>query len=481
VNAAPVKTPPPARALCALVLAALAGALVGALPLGACSSSDHAGPTDAGADGTVADAASDAGPIDAGPDVPIIQPDAMPPSGAFCALPGSYVWTAQGVAIVPGAKTPPPDLGWLTLPQGFCAHYFGHVPTARQIRVAPGGDVFVASPTTTTTGGANNGIAGIVVLPDDDHDGTADQNLTFLDNLPSVQGLLFTGGYLYYQDNTIIRRVPFSKGDRQPSGASQIVTTMSMKQASEHWPKVMDVAQDGTIYVTNGGSQFDACESNFQTYAGGVYKLNPDGSTSMVCNGFRNPIALRCETDHDVCLAAELALDYSWNEDGREKIVPVRQGDNWGYPCCATQNTPYTGVTYADTKATPDCSNVAPESASFLIGHTPFGIDFESGLWPAPWGGRAFVTLHGDAARWEGARVVGLALDPATGLPLPSTDLDGGSSAPNMMDFATGWDDGQKDHGRPAAITFAPDGRMFLGDDQRGFVVWIAPVGLMQR
>jgi hypothetical protein len=45
-----------------------------------------------------------------------------------------------------------------------------------------------------------------------------------------------------------------------------------------------------------------------------------------------------------------------------------------------------------------------------------------------------------------------------------------------MVDFATGWDDGQNDHGRPAALTFAPDGRMFVGNDMDGTIVWIAPV-----
>ncbi|HZU85520.1 MAG TPA: hypothetical protein VE987_21470, partial [Polyangiaceae bacterium] len=81
---------------------------------------------------------------------------------------------------------------------------------------------------------------------------------------------------------------------------------------------------------------------------------------------------------------------------------------------------------------------------------------------------------------WVGARVVGIALDPATGLPLPASELAGGAGDPNnMLDFATGWDDGTRTHGRPAPIVFAPDGRMFLGDDQRGLVVWIAPVGLM--
>jgi hypothetical protein len=47
-----------------------------------------------------------------------------------------------------------------------------------------------------------------------------------------------------------------------------------------------------------------------------------------------------------------------------------------------------------------------------------------------------------------------------------------------MTDFATGWDDGRQDHGRPGTITFAPDGRLFVGDDQSGMIFWIAPVNL---
>jgi glucose/arabinose dehydrogenase len=383
--------------------------------------------------------------------------------------------------VVPGGNASAPELTWLKVPAGFCTHYFATVKTARQLKFAPGGDLFAASPTQGTTGGAGDGIAGIVVLPDDNHDGNADSNIPFLaGQLTSVQGLMFTNGYFYYQDDTKVMRVPYQSGDRPPSGASELVTNMSSwPQAFEHWPRVFDQARDGTIYITNGGSQGDKCESSWPV-RGGVFKLNADGSTSLVAMGFRNPIAMRCESSHDVCLVAELALDYSWNMAGREKVVPVRQGDNWGYPCCATQNTPYTGTSYSDTGMTPDCSGVAQDTDSFVIGHTPFGLDFEGGKWPAPWADRLFVTLHGDAGSWTGARIVAIALD-SSGMPLPATELDsGGDNADNMLEFATGWDDNTRSHGRPAPVAFAPDGRMFLGDDQRGAVIWIAPVGLMQ-
>lgn len=398
------------------------------------------------------------------------------PTATFCSLPGSVVFTAQGRTVVPGGNPSAPSLSWLSLPAGFCAHSFATLGNTRQLRFAPDGHLFAASPTQSAMGGASHaGSASIVILPDDDHDGVADRQLTYLAKLPSTQGLLFTGGYLYFQDDVAIRRVRFANGDLSPSGPVQTVATISQPQAPQHWPKVMDVARDGTIYVTNGGAQDDACLSTHPTR--GCVLSMAGAATTVVARGLRNPIALRCEPDHDVCLAAELGLDFSVERAGREKIVPVRAGDDWGYPCCATKDVPYTGVVYADTQAPADCSGVAQENVAFVIGHTPFGLDFETGKWPAPWGGRLFVTLHGDFEHWTGARIVAVALDPATGLALAASDLDGGDSA-NMSDFATGWDDGRMDHGRPAAITFAKDGRLFVGDDQAGAIVWIAPVDL---
>jgi glucose/arabinose dehydrogenase len=439
------------------------------------SSIDAAGPiADAGS--PTVDATVDAG----SPDAASIATDAAPPPGSFCALPGSVVSTAQGPIVIPGADAAAPDLAWLTLPVGFCAHAFATVKSVRQLRFAPGGELFAASPTQATTGyGAGSGIAGVAVLPDDDHDGNADANISFLGHLPAIQALMFSDGYFYYQDSTTIRRVPYRTGDRQPSGASEVVTSMtSWPQALEHWPRAIDQALDGTIYVSNGSTQNEACLSTRPVF-GGIFQLNADGSTSNVARGFRNPIALRCESGHDVCLAIELALDYSATAGGREKLVPVRPGDDWGFPCCATTDTPYAGVTYQDTGGAPDCSGVATESDGFVIGHTPFGVDFETGRWPSPWTGRAFVTLHGDVGTWSGARVVAVALD-AAGMPLPASEIEGGPGDPaNMLEFATGWDDGRQDHGRPAPVAFAPDGRMFLGNDNDGAVVWIAPVDLM--
>jgi hypothetical protein len=479
------------RAVCVLALAPWA---LACSPTSASPGLDG-GPTDASAP----DDGPKIIPLDA------LAPDAnvIPGAGDFCALPGSLVATAQGIVIMPGddglvPEGGMPDLTWLTIPVGFCVHYFAHVPHNRQLRFAPDGDLFAASPSTGTTGGSVTVPAsgGIIVLPDDNHDGVADSANIFLP-VATVQGMVFANGNLYFQNNTNIEMIPFSPGERAlpasfanasdfplffPLGSAQVM--QDPDGLVGHWPKNLDVAQDGTFYVTNGSYQSQQCESTNPVF-GSIWKassLSAGATTSEVAKGFRNPIALRCEPDHDVCLAIELSLDGSGDNGGREKIVPVRQGDDWGFPCCATLNTPFGGEEYQDTGAIvspADCASVSAENVSFEIGHTPFGIDYETGRWPAPWTHRAFVPLHGDVGTWFGSRIVALALDPDTGLPLPGSELaDGGAPNDNLLGFATGWDDGMQDHGRATAVAFASDGRMFIGDDWNGLVVWMAPVNL---
>jgi glucose/arabinose dehydrogenase len=165
-------------------------------------------------------------------------------------------------------------------------------------------------------------------------------------------------------------------------------------------------------------------------------------------------------------------MDYSAGEGGREKLVPIREGDDYGFPCCQTQDIPV-----VDAVGDPDCSGTTPEDVSFLIGDTPFPFDFEPGKWEAPYRGAAFIPLHGAAGTWTGARVVAVEVDPDTGMPLPGTNIPGKNPGA-MTDFATGWDDRSRSHGRPAAITFAPDGRLFLANDNDGSIIWIAPMKL---
>jgi glucose/arabinose dehydrogenase len=399
---------------------------------------------------------------------------------SFCKLPGSIVWSNGMPSVVPGMVLPdggtPPDFSWLQVPDGFCVHYFATVPETRLLRFAPNGDLFVSSPSASCAGGASGGMGAIVVVPDDNHDGVGDGIVTYQSGMEQVQGLLFLNGHLYYQDATFIMRVAYNNGDRAAPPSSDQIANINVYTSPLHWPKAIDADDNGNIYVTNGGDQSDMCEplqpESQRPFHGGILMIDsepggPNPNGVQVAKGLRNPIALRCAKGTGTCFALELARDFAAPEGSREKLLPVRMGDDWGFPCCATANLPY-----SDILPPPDCSGVAEETTSFIIDHTPFGLDFEQGYWPGTWTYRSFVALHGFFGSWVGARVVGVETG-ANGWPIPTAEADAG---PGFTDFATGWDDGREDHGRPATVAFAPDGRLFVGNDIDGTIVWIAPV-----
>jgi glucose/arabinose dehydrogenase len=403
-------------------------------------------------------------------------PDVVHPADFFCDLPGSVRFEATGVTMVPGGQTPgiPPTLNFIKLPTNFCVHYYGKVGNPRQMRFAPGGELFVASPTGVTTGGGSGGLAAIVYLPDDNRDGYSDSTSIFQGKLPQTQGMLFTKTHFYFQDGTKIMRIPYRPGDRSPplQDPPELVVNITYSMSALHWPKPLDEADDGTIYVGNGSDQGEPCETTRPT-RGAIVRLDGSPEGIPIAKGFRNPIAVRCQRGYNKCFAIELAKDYSHEEGGREKLVPIREGDDWGYPCCATKDVPHRGI-----QVNPDCSKVVPEDVSFLIGDTPFSFDFEPGKWPAPYTKNAFVPLHGTAGPWLGARLVSVGVNLETGDLLPSTTVGGVGGG--MRNFATGWDDGTLMHGRPAAVTFAADGRLFMANDNTGDIIWIAPFGLQR-
>jgi len=415
------------------------------------------------------------------PPIDVVQPpppvDVIHPAGFFCDLPGSVRYEANGVRVMPGGQTPgmPPSIAFITLPPNFCAHHYGKVGNPRQMRFAPGGELFVASPTGITTGGGSGGLQSIVYMPDDNRDGYSDSTSVWGDRrlLPHTQGLLFTKTHFYYQDNTKIMRVPYQAGDRAPRGPEELVTNITYHTSLLHWPKPLDQADDGTIYIGNGSDQGEPCELQ-RPVKGAIVRLTDSGEVIPIAKGFRNPIAVRCQRGHNKCFAIELAKDYSAEEGGREKLLQIREGDDWGYPCCATKDVKHLGI-----QVDPDCSKVVPDEVSFLIGDTPFSFDFEPGKWPAPYTKNAFVPLHGTAGPWLGARLVSVEVNLQTGDLVPGTTLraDGGALG-GMRNFATGWDDGSHLHGRPAAVTFAEDGRLFLANDNNGDIIWIAPFDL---
>jgi glucose/arabinose dehydrogenase len=359
------------------------------------------------------------------------------PDGAFC----------QVGEPVPG----------VTPPQGFCLRRYASVRVARTLAAAPNGDVFVGAPSMGTAGGAVGGPGAIVILADDNFDGIAEQH-TFAGSLPDVHGLALGGGHLYFTTAATVWRTPYSSGQRAETGPREDMGMPARFGTGGRWTHGLARSVGGTIYASRG--EYSACGS----HPGGEISGVGGGTVNVVATGFRNPMYMRCHFQQDVCAAAELGEDLA--PGAREKLVMLRPQTTYGYPCCHGKDVG-AGATAASA-----CGAVDREDAEFALSDTPFGFDWERGLWPEPHAGALFVALHGSfytSPQWGGARIVFAKVDPTTQAPVEG-----------WRDFVLGFGPQGTPLERPSDVTFSADGRLFFADDQGGAVYWLAPLTLMR-
>jgi glucose/arabinose dehydrogenase len=405
-----------------------------------------------------------------------VHPDAhiIPMGGFFCDLPGD-------------------NPAGLTLPDGFCARKFAELKAPRTIEFAPNGDVFVASPSAGTPGGASPGPGAIMVLPDDDHDGVADTVSTFwkTGELGTVHGLAFVGGNaLVYSVVRAVYSIAYASGDRTAQNPSPtMIADLSDTGSNDRFTHTLGLGSDGQLWVTRGQYDSSFCPPH-NPRSGSVLRIgaNHDIHGDVVAQGFRNPMYMRC-APWGACYAAELSGD-GWTQiGGSEKFVELKDGQDYGYPCCVDKDNPVPG-SGADCGATPSSLYL------YQLHDTPFGFDWDTnGLWPAPYTNALFIGFHGSfyEGPWAGTRLAWAPIDPMTHYPMGSnktctadTDCEtyqmcipalagGHTQFCGPKTLASGFGINGPIKGRVTDVRMAPDGRLFFSDDAGGAVYWVAP------
>ncbi len=425
--------------------------------------------------GTAAPGAPDTSPttlVDA-----TVSPEAAPQP--TCTMVDLTPGTGKKFCDLPGA-----DAIDITVPPEFCVREFTNpqmpILEARVLKFAPNGDLFVAAPSQLTPGGASDGAGSIVILPDDDHDGRADTVLhyggvhprngtscgtleTDPKNLSCVHGLLFSGGYLYFTRSNEVRRHPYTMGSRTaPAEPGEVVATLGGVGIPDvRWTHTLEEHKSGAIYVSRGRFDSSGCSAEEMT-RGAVFALHVETKAAFpltpetLADGFRNPLYLKCAPNScGDCYASELTGDGWDGVGGREKLALLEnKAESWGYPCCVARDMPAPG-------AAASCKFVGYEQVAIPLHDTPFGFDFERGLWPEPYKHGVFSALHGITTSFGGTGIVFLKADPKSLRPTADVSM-----------FVKGFGGG---HGRATDVVFAPDGRMFIADDTLGRIYWVAP------
>jgi len=383
--------------------------------------------------------------------------------------------------VAPPAVVGRPADAKLSLPPGFTVSEFASLEGPRQIRVAPGGDIFVAE---TDRG-------RIRVLRAPDGAAKAASTDTFAEGLDRPFGIAFYPAgpnpqWVYIANANSVVRYPYRPGDVKARGDAQVIVAKLAANTKGHTTRDIAFSPDGRRMFVSVGSGSNVAESmskkpldeakawdaahgpgatwGEETDRADVLVMDPEGKGRKVwAAGIRNCVSLAiqpvtndiwCATNERDMLGDNLPPDY---------VTTAREGAFYGWPWY------YLGG-HEDPRhkgERPDLAGKVTVPDVLIQAHSaPLGMAFYTArggaaAFPAAYRGDAFVALHGS---WN--RAV------RTGYKVVRIILENGVPTGEYQDFLVGFVvDNKSVWGRPVGVAVARDGALLVTDDG-GDKVW---------
>jgi glucose/arabinose dehydrogenase len=344
------------------------------------------------------------------------------------------------------------SIAHLHLPPGFqISVYASGLQRPGFMTIGPNGVLLVADPSSNS----------IVALPPGTSASHADTPIMISSDLNSPTSLVFQDGYLYVSEASSIARMALGN-DLKVGSIQRIITSLPSPGDLPYSAQTVLIGPDNHIYISIG-SDCNACIEK-DPHLAAVWQYNMDGSQGrLYAKGLWNAVGMAVNP-----WMGQIWVDINERDVMDESMPPeavyglVDQGD-YGWPRC------YAGVIPNPKfgQSADACKGVQRPIVTLQAHSAPLGLAFYplgATQFPERYRNSLYVALHGS----------GNSSMPA-GYKIVRIPIDCGKMAGHVEDFLTGWlnSDGISSV-RPTGITFAPDGSMFISDDQAGLIyhVW---------
>jgi glucose/arabinose dehydrogenase len=339
------------------------------------------------------------------------------------------------------------------LPAGFTVRVFATgLATPRFLTYSPQGDLYV--------GQLQGNASAITILPDRDHDGSADRAIRVATDLyspnnvsfrPAGFGTVFVAGAL-----DRVRVYTDTRGDLSFADSATLVSGLSNATEGRHKTKTVSVGPDGRLYLSKG-SFYDAPDS--AEAIAGIWRYNADGSGGhKLAGGLRNAVGLAWDAVGGGLWAVDNGSDNLGRNAPGDELNLIRDGGDYGWPYCYDNR-----VRTPDTDAY-DCSKTLAPATRLAPHAGALGMAFYTGArFPEQYWGGLFVAYH--SVQYPEQRGVWF-------VPF----RDGQPSGPPELFFRRTVSDGAVN--RVIGLAVNPyDGSLMVSDDRAGTIFQIAYTG----
>ncbi|HEY4154497.1 MAG TPA: PQQ-dependent sugar dehydrogenase [Puia sp.] len=378
----------------------------------------------------------------------------------------------------------------LTLPAGFQAVAIAeNLGNARHMAVTPKGDIYVH------LGGLKNG-KGIVVL----HDNGDKADIKSGFGSFAGTGIRIKNGYLYASSDRDVYRFKLNKDEEviDPGHPEKIVSNLVSKRM--HQPKAIALDNNGYIYVNIGAysnicSDFDPQKKGCPVLdsAAGIWRFKADRLNQKqsdgirYATGLRNVVGMDWNQQDNQLFVMQHGRDALHNlfpklyTDQQSALLPaecmyaLKEGDDAGWPYMYYDDVKHKkilGPEYGGDGIKEANSKYLNPVAAYPGHLAPDGLLFYTGnQFPAKYKNGAFIAFHGS---WNRAP------EPQAGYFVVFQPFKNGRPSGKWEVFADGFAgspeqkaSGRAEH-RPCGLAQAPDGSIYVSDDNKGTIYKIS-------
>jgi len=311
------------------------------------------------------------------------------------------------------------------------------------------------------------GPGDILALKDKDKDGVYETRTTFTSGKPTVHGLCFADGWLYFTQSGVVWQARDTDGDGKADEEQAVIPDGQLPKGGGHWWRPILVTKDA-LYTGIGddGNLNDHRNDDREK----LFRFNKDGSgkTEFV-SGIRNTEKLLLRPGTDEIWGADHGSDWMGGPLGDKKgMQPItnnnppcefnyyKAGGFYGHPFITG-----TGMPRLEFRDAPDLIDIAAKTTlpEWNLGAhwAPNGFTFlAKDYFGKDHVGDALIACHGswNSTKPVGYRVERICFDKVSGKPYGGLMIVGTLSADNKV------------IGRPVDCVEAPDGTVLFSDDQ---------------